>query len=92
MSQSQSPTADSNPKKPLFMVWTAPAFLMSETGGFLVSAAAHLEGLTPPAPASPAAQPPAGGTINPETQVPGCSFNPESSNLFTISNNEELSC
>jgi hypothetical protein len=82
MSQSQSPAADSNPKKPLFMVWTAPAFLMSETGGFLV----------PAAPASPAAQPPAGGTINPETQVPGCSFNPESSHRFTIPNNEELPC
>ena len=69
MTQSQSPSADPNWKKPLFMVWTAPAFLMIETSGFLVPAATHVEDGAPVAPASPAAQQPAVGKINPESQA-----------------------
>ena len=69
MSNSQQPAADSNWKRPLFMVWTAPAFLMIEASGFLVPAAAHVEDDTPAALASPAAQPPVGGKINPEPQA-----------------------
>jgi hypothetical protein len=70
MTQSQSPSVDSNRKKPLSMVWIPPAFLMIEASGFLFSAATHVEDGVPVALASPAAQQPAGDKINPESQPP----------------------
>ena len=69
MSQSQSAATDSNWKKPLFMVWTAPAFLMIEAGGFPVSTTTYVEGDTLVVPVSPAGQQPAEGNINPQPQA-----------------------
>jgi hypothetical protein len=71
MSQPQPSTADYSCKKPFFMLWTAPAFLLVEAGGFLAHTYDHAKEDAPGAFAAPVplpVQPPSGSAIDPELQ------------------------